>query len=93
MNILDAYRHRSFEEEAKRFRRQLHTAVSESRERLIARYAEMAPQRIALIRRAVDEAETQAWETAFPHLLFPDFAEERLASVVEPSEAPARFKV
>ena len=89
MNVLNQYRRRGFVEEARRFRRQLHTAVSESRERLIERYQQLAPTRIAQIRDAVEEAESQAWETPFPHLLFPDFAEVRLAEVVEPTHLEA----
>ena len=41
---------------------------------------------------AVSEAEALAWETPFPHLFLPDFAELRLAEIVaarEPAYARA----
>jgi len=50
------------------------------------------PGRGHLIRQAVSEAEELAWETPFPHLFLPDFAELRLAEIVgerEPAFAQA----
>jgi len=59
--------------------RKLTRAVAELRERLQSRYEQAFPGAGETIRDAVAQAEKLAWETAFPHLFFPDFAEVRIA--------------
>ena len=41
-----------------------------------------------LIREAVAEAEALAWQTPFPHLFLPDFAELRVAEMSLALEQP-----
>jgi len=65
---------------SRRFCQKLHTAVSELKEKLIARYAERSDSSPWRIREAISAAESQAWETPFPHLLFPDLAEVQMAT-------------
>lgn len=69
-------------DESRRFCGTLRVAVTQVKKKLISRYEKIAPARSGLIRHAADVAETQAWETPFPHLLFPDIAELRLAEIV-----------
>ena len=69
-----------------RFCRKLHTKVSQLKEQLIARY-EATSASSRRVREALSAAETQAWETSFPHLFFPDLAEVHLASVIDQDEA------
>jgi hypothetical protein len=69
-----------------RFCRKLHTAVTQLKEQMIARYEGTAGPG-GRIRDALTAAETQAWETSFPHLFFPDLAEMHLATVVDQDEA------
>ena len=68
---------------SRRFRRKLKAAVSQVKERLIARYESVSSGRV---RAALAVAETQAWETPFPHLFFPDLAEAHLATVIAQDE-------
>jgi hypothetical protein len=71
-----------------RFCRKLHTKVSKLKEQLIARYEATAGSS-SRVREALSTAESQAWETSFPHLFFPDLAEVHLAAVFD--EEPTRF--
>ena len=63
-------------------RRQIGFAIAQLKERLISRYERIAPECSSSIRDAIAAAESQAWETPFPHLFFPDFAALRLAAVI-----------
>jgi hypothetical protein len=69
-----------------RFCQKLHTAVTQLKEQMIARYEATAGSG-GRIRAALTAAEAQAWETSFPHLFFPDLAEVHLATVVGQDEA------
>jgi hypothetical protein len=71
------------------FCRQLIDALASLKHRLVSKYESMLPGSGDLIRRAVNEAEQAAWETAFPQLLLPDLAEARL-STLAPAYARAR---
>ena len=55
------------------------SAVADLKEKLQAKYELAFPGRSEQIRNAVADAEERAWETAFPHLFLPDFAEARIA--------------
>ena len=61
------------------FCRKLVAALGELKERIQEQYERRLPGRSQLIRQAVAEAEILAWQTPFPHLFLPDFAEVRLA--------------
>jgi hypothetical protein len=69
-----------------RFCRKLHTAVTQLKEQMIARY-EATGGSAGQIRAALTAAEAQAWETSFPHLVFPDLAEVHLGTVTDGDEA------
>jgi hypothetical protein len=47
--------------------------------RLQARYERRFPGKGSGIRRAIKEAEIEAWRTPFPHLFLPDLTEEAIA--------------
>jgi hypothetical protein len=72
--------------------RELMAALGKLKGRLLERYTQASPGRENLIRQAVAEAEELAWQTPFPHLFLPDFAEARVAEIVamhEPAFAEA----
>ena len=58
------------------------------KEQLIAKYEDAFPRRRHLVRELIAEAEALAWETPYPHLFLPDFAELRVAAAVG-AEEPA----
>lgn len=58
-------------------------SIARLKERLHEKYQRAFPAHPALIRQAVADAEALAWETPFPHLVLPDFAELRLAQVIQ----------
>ena len=73
------------------FCRKLGTALGRLKGKLQEQFEQAYPGRSQLIRQAVAEAEELAWETSFPHLLLPDFAEARLAEILAaPEPAYAR---
>ena len=57
------------------------TAIRDLRDRLIEKYEQTLPDRAHLVRKVIAEAEAMAWQTSFPHLLFPDFVETRVAAL------------
>jgi len=63
------------------FYQALATAITELRERLRARYERVFPGQKALIDNILEEAESVAWCTPFPHLFLPDLAEARMARI------------
>lgn len=67
---------------APRFCRKLLSALAALKEQLRQRYDTLLPGRPGLVRELIAEAEALAWETPFPHLFLPDFAELRLAEVL-----------
>ncbi len=60
-------------------------AVDELKLRLQARYERFLPGEKALIRKALEEAESIAWSTQFPHLFLPDLVEEGIARIIPAS--------
>jgi len=68
-------------ESATGFSRRLVQRIAEVRERLRTRYERILPGCTALIENALEEAESAAWCTPFPHLFLPDLAELRLARI------------
>ena len=63
------------------FYRRMAQRIAEVREKLRARYERLLPGRTLVIAEALEEAESAAWCTAFPHLFLPDFAELYLARI------------
>ena len=68
------------------FCRQLADSLIALKERLIAKYEDALPGRRHLARQLVAEAEALAWETPFPHLFLPDFAEARFTEALAVEE-------
>ena len=64
------------------FCRKLVSALAALKEQLRQKYENVLPGRPGLVREIIAEAEALAWETPFPHLFLPDFAELRLAKVM-----------
>lgn len=63
----------------------LFLALGELKARLFEKYERALPGHRFLIRQAVAEAEALAWQTPFPHLLLPDYAELRVAEALSRS--------
>ena len=61
------------------FCRNLIVALEDLKARLLARYARRFPGEGSRIRKAIEEAEMEAWSTPYPHLFLPDLAEEAIA--------------
>ena len=61
------------------FCRRLMVALGDLKVRLQARYERRFPGEGSRIRKAIEEAEMEAWSTPFPHLFLPDLAEEAIA--------------
>lgn len=59
----------------------LSKAIADLRERLRVRYERILPGQRALVESILEEAESVAWCTPFPHLFLPDLAEARVARV------------
>ena len=57
-------------------------AVDALKIRLQARYERFLPGETALIGKALEEAESVAWSTDFPHLFLPDLVEEEIARII-----------
>jgi hypothetical protein len=56
--------------------------------RLLAHYEQAEPGQGYTIRQALAEAERLAWETPFPHLVLPDFAELQVAQALATARQP-----
>ncbi len=69
------------------FCRKLSDSLIALKEQLHAKFDRALPGRRHLVRELIADAEARAWETAFPHLFLPDFAELRFAEVLA-SEQP-----
>jgi hypothetical protein len=70
------------------FCRKLADALVTLKKQLIVKYEDALPGRRHLVPQLIAEAEALAWETPFPHLFLPDFAEARFAEVLG-AEQPA----
>ena len=46
-------------------------------------HSSLAEQQPRLLRHALTEAEAEAWETGFPHLVFPTLVMEKIQSITE----------
>lgn len=65
--------------------------VVDLKDRLVKQYEAALPGQASLVRKAVEEASELAWNTPFPHLFLPDFAEIRIAELAPAyAVAPAR---
>ena len=56
-------------------------AIATARQALLQAYANQLPRRGQLLHLALNEAEALAWQTDFPHLFFPELAEEKVRRV------------
>lgn len=57
-------------------------AVSNLKEGMLYEYAQLAGEHTRLLRLALNEAEALAWQTDFPHLLFPVLAAEKANTAI-----------
>jgi hypothetical protein len=57
-------------------------SLSTLKEQLRGKFERVLPGRGEFVRELIADAEALAWETPFPHLFLPDFAELRLAEVL-----------
>ena len=71
---------------APQFCSHLKQVIARTKERLQAKYEELFPFSRANVEQALNEAEELAWETPFPHLFLPDFAEVRVNALAFRSE-------
>ena len=63
------------------FYQSLSVSITELRERLRVRYERIFPGQKTLIEDVLEEAESAAWCTPFPHLFLPELAEARIARI------------
>jgi len=61
---------------------QLIARLGRVKTQLQEKFEQAYPGSAHLVHQAVAEADALAWETSFPHLFLPDFAEARLAEIV-----------
>jgi hypothetical protein len=61
--------------------RKIRTQIAGVKEAIFAEYSRVfsAPER--LVRLALNEAEAAAWQTKYPHLIFPTLATEKVRAV------------
>ena len=71
---------------APQFCRHLKQVIARTKARLKAKYEELFPFSSANVEQALNEAEELAWQTPFPHLFLPDFAEVRVNALAFRSE-------
>jgi hypothetical protein len=67
------------------FCERLMAALDDLKVRMQAQYERRFPGEGSRIRRAIEEAETVAWRTPFPHLFLPDLAEEAIVRLAASS--------
>lgn len=66
--------------------RNLRCVVTTVRAMIQRQYPSLAEQQLRLVRLALNEAEALAWETGFPHLIFPTLAMEKVRCLAEQHE-------
>ncbi|HTD66360.1 MAG TPA: hypothetical protein VK846_07510 [Candidatus Limnocylindria bacterium] len=57
-------------------------AVARAKEAVLREYAHLAEEHGRVLRLALNEAEALAWQTDFPHLVFPALAAEKAQATV-----------
>lgn len=57
-------------------------ALARAREAVLNEYAQLAGEHARLLRLALNEAEALAWQTDYPHLVFPALAAEKAQAAV-----------
>ena len=63
--------------------RNLRSVFATVRSRIEQQYAPLAQQQPRLLRLALNEAESVAWETGVPHLVFPTLALEKARDLAQ----------
>lgn len=61
--------------------RKLLTQIEQTKDAILAEFSETFAAHEHLLRLALNEAEALAWQTGFPHLVFPTLAAEKVESV------------
>ncbi len=67
----------------------LHAAIVQLKSRLQARYDQCLPGKDGQVREIIEAAEAAAWQTSFPHLFLPEFADEGITRLM--ATQPAGF--
>src|ERR1043166_5964303 len=62
--------------------RKLLAQIETAKNEILAEFRNIAGGQERMLRLAVNEAEALAWQTEYPHLLFPTLAKEKAAEVV-----------
>lgn len=65
------------------WRERVSAAIVRAKEALLFDFSEMAGEHGRVLRLALNEAEALAWQTEFPHLIFPSLAMEKARAAVE----------
>lgn len=60
----------------------IRVAIQEAKEALLYEHVNEAGEHGRLLRLALNEAEGLAWQTKFPHLVFPELAREKARAAV-----------
>lgn len=61
--------------------RKILAQIARVRDALFEEARRALPEQVNLLRLALNEAEAAAWETMFPHLVFPELATEKVQAV------------
>lgn len=60
----------------------IRSAIAQVKQSMLHEYAELAGTHTRLLRLALNEAEAVAWQSGFPHLVFPVLATEKAKAAV-----------
>ncbi len=60
----------------------IRAAVARAREQILQEYLAQTGEDSRLLRLALNEAEALAWNTGFPHLFFPQLAQEKAETTI-----------
>ena len=60
----------------------IRSAIAQVKQSLLYEYAELTGKNTRLLRLALNEAEAVAWQSGFPHLVFPVLATEKAWAAV-----------
>ena len=67
------------------------TRVTGAKNRICAEFRQSLGQHKDLLRRAIKEAEVLAWQTPYPHLVFPELATEKVRALQSAYARPRRM--
>ena len=65
--------------------------IAQGKDAILADWPETPTTHQNLVRLALNEAEAVAWQTAYPHLVFPELASEKVQAVAAWNRRQQRF--